>query len=98
MKDQVLNTWNQELYGYGIVDTFTSNPGPGRIYVPDLGKMKNALGRRQTHRIRNDMDESEAGPRIKQALGLSDAVSAMKQVTRTSIIPKIHLVMHLLSR
>ena len=33
MKDQILNTWNHELYGYDIVDTFTSNPGPSRIYV-----------------------------------------------------------------
>jgi hypothetical protein len=66
MKDQILNTWNHELYGYDIVDTFTSNPGPARIYVPDLEKMKNAPGRRQTRRIRNDMDESEAGPRVKR--------------------------------
>ena len=66
MKYQILNTWNHEMYGYDIVDTFTSNPDPSRIYVPDLEKMKNAPGYRQTLRIRNDMDESDTGPRVKR--------------------------------
>ena len=84
MKDQVLNTWNQELYGYSIVDTFTSNPGPTRIYVSDLEKMKNAPGRRQTRRIRNDMDESEASPRIKRCSQCNEVGHTYKYCPKTA--------------
>ena len=65
MKDHILNIWNHELYGYGIVDMFTCNTGPSRIYVLDFERMKNTPGRQQTRWIRNDTDESEAGPRVK---------------------------------
>uniref|UniRef100_I1PJB4 CCHC-type domain-containing protein n=1 Tax=Oryza glaberrima TaxID=4538 RepID=I1PJB4_ORYGL len=45
-----------------LVDT----RGDKRIYVPDLDLLKAGKGRRQTRRLRNDMDASEAGGPVRR--------------------------------
>ena len=64
MKETIMHTWHNEVYGFGILGTFTSNPGPAALYIPDPEKKQKKKGRRKTALIRNDMDESEAGPQV----------------------------------
>ena len=62
-KKAAAQTWCHEIYGIGILGPFTQkNPHP--MLIPDLAS-KRGIGRRQTRRIRNGMDESEAGMKKK---------------------------------
>jgi hypothetical protein len=65
-KEAVINTWTGEMVGFRAVGNFnTVDPGE-RQYIPDPGLMRTTGGRRQSKRIRNDMDEAEAGGPIRQ--------------------------------
>jgi hypothetical protein len=65
-KEAVINTWTGEMVGFRAVGNFnTVDPGE-RQYIPDPGLMRTNGGRRQSKRIRNDMDEAEAGGPIRQ--------------------------------
>ncbi|WVZ90564.1 hypothetical protein U9M48_036855 [Paspalum notatum var. saurae] len=59
-KGAIAATWNQELFGYGMVRAYTA---------PNEREMR-LKGRRRTRRIRNGMDEAEAGKRPKRALNV----------------------------
>ena len=62
-KKAATQTWCHEIYDIGILGPFTQkNPHP--MLIPDLAT-KRGIGRRQTRRIRNEMDESEAGKKKK---------------------------------
>ena len=62
-KEAAAQTWCHEIYGIGILGPFTQkNPHP--ILIPDVAT-KWGIGRRQTRRIRNGMDEAEAGKKKK---------------------------------
>ena len=57
-KEAATSTWGHEIYGIGIVGPFITDREV-KTYVPDPAAKK-GKGRRQTRRIRNGMDESEA--------------------------------------
>ena len=57
-KEAATSTWGHEIYGIGIVGSFIVDNEP-KTYVPNPDAKK-GKGRRQTRRIRNGMDESEA--------------------------------------
>nr|ABA91612.1 retrotransposon protein, putative, Ty3-gypsy subclass [Oryza sativa Japonica Group] len=61
-KEAIFHTWSEEIYGFGILGSYTTLSAQV-FYVPDPSKLRVKKGRRQTRRIRNDMDESEAGGR-----------------------------------
>ena len=63
-KESALNTWWQEIHGVGILGPFTEENNP-KMYEPDPATKKGP-GRRQHRRIRNAMDESEAGKTKKR--------------------------------
>ncbi|WVZ55652.1 hypothetical protein U9M48_006286 [Paspalum notatum var. saurae] len=63
-KGAIAATWNQELFGYGMVRAYTA-PNQQKWYIPNQS-LKRLKGRRQTRRIQNGMDEAEAGKRLKQ--------------------------------
>ncbi|WVZ66532.1 hypothetical protein U9M48_015737 [Paspalum notatum var. saurae] len=63
-KGAIAATWNQELFGYGMVRAYTA-PNEQKWYIPNPA-LKRLKGRRQTRRIRNGMDEAEAGKCPKQ--------------------------------
>jgi hypothetical protein len=66
LKEAVLNTWTGELEGFRSMGNFnTVNPGERR-YIPNPTLLRTAIGRRPSQRIRNDMDESEAGGPTRQ--------------------------------
>jgi hypothetical protein len=69
MKEAVLNTWTGEFWGYRIAGNFTQVAVGQRVYIPSMNMHRRTRrGRRQTRRIRNDMDESEAGGPTRQCL------------------------------
>nr|ABA97849.1 SWIM zinc finger family protein [Oryza sativa Japonica Group] len=61
-KEAIFHTWSEEIYGFGISGSYTTLSALV-FYIPDPSKLRVKKGRRQTRRIRNDMDESEAGGR-----------------------------------
>jgi len=69
MKEAVFNTWSGEFWGYRIVGNFTSVAVGHRVYIPSMNLLRaTKIGRRKTRRIRNDMDEGEAGGPTRQCL------------------------------
>jgi hypothetical protein len=66
LKEAVLNTWTRELQGFRSLRNFnTVNPAERR-YIPHPALLRTGIGRRPSQRIRNDMDESEAGGPTRQ--------------------------------
>lgn len=65
-KESVINTWTGEMVGFRVVDNFNTVNPTDRQYIPDPGLVRTSRGRRQSRRIRNDMDESEAGGPTRQ--------------------------------
>ena len=57
-KEAAVSTWGHEVYGIGIVRPFIQD-NENKMFIPDPTTKKDK-GRRQTRRIRNGMDESEA--------------------------------------
>ena len=57
-KEAAVSTWGHEVYGIGIVGPFIQD-NENKMFIPDPATKK-GKGRRQTRRIRNGMDESEA--------------------------------------
>ena len=68
LKDSVLNTWTCELMGFRSMGNFNSVNPAERRYIPNAEHMRTSRGRRQCQRIRNDMDESEAGGLTRQCI------------------------------
>jgi hypothetical protein len=66
LKQNVLDTWNHTIEGYLPVRTFTQDPKGSALYItnPDP-TMCQGVGRRMKKRIRNNMDEAEARPRMQ---------------------------------
>lgn len=68
LKDSVLNTWTGEMYGFRAMGNFNKVNIEEREYMPDPRLMRTSRGRRRSARIRNDMDESEAGGCTRQCV------------------------------
>ena len=66
IKEAVLNTWTGELHGFRSTGNFNTVDPADRRYIPDPSLLRTGRGRRQSRRIRNDMDESEAGGPTRQ--------------------------------
>nr|CAD40468.2 OSJNBa0067G20.20 [Oryza sativa Japonica Group]CAE04043.2 OSJNBb0062B06.1 [Oryza sativa Japonica Group] len=62
-KQAIYHTWSSEIYGFGIAGEFTET-NDEVLNIPDPSKLRGKARRRRTRRIRNDMDESDAG-RVK---------------------------------
>ena len=57
-KEEVMQTWSAEMYGYAVVGHFTSHLiWEQLIWTADIDRLKGKVGRRQVRHIRNDMDE-----------------------------------------
>jgi len=63
-KDTIAAVWNQEVFGFAMVDTFVQE-NANKVYITDHATMIAHQGHRKTRRIRNGMDEAEAGRSIK---------------------------------
>ena len=85
LKEYVMSTWNAEIYGFAIFGSFTTKPGPNFLRGPDSEKLKQKRGRRKTRRIRNDMDESEAGSREVRCSACNATGHSYKKCPQKSI-------------
>ena len=68
MKDALVQTWTGEMRGFRLEGNFNTVEEANREIIPHPANMRTSRGRRQTRRIRNDMDESEAGGSTRQCL------------------------------
>lgn len=66
LKDRVLQAWSTDILGYRAHENLIRTGGDDTVWVPDLHLFKGGKGRRQTRRLRNDMDESETGGPIRR--------------------------------
>ena len=64
-KETIAHTWQYEINQYRMVDSFTQI-AQQVFYILDQSTARVKRGHRQSRRIRNDMDESDAGPRTKR--------------------------------
>jgi hypothetical protein len=62
-KETIASTYQYKIYGFRLVGSFTETANPV-IYIPDPRLARVKRGRRQTRRIRNNMDESELRPQF----------------------------------
>jgi hypothetical protein len=63
LKQTVLDTWNYTIESYLHLGTFTQDPKDSVLYIPNPDPaMCQGVSRRKKKRIRNNMDEAEAGP------------------------------------
>ena len=89
-KETAVRTWGHEIYSIGSLGSFTT-PNIAPMYIPNPDARR-GVGRRQTLRIRNGMDESEAGKKKKDAT----CVEQMVTLTRSALkCKKIMLVLRL---
>jgi hypothetical protein len=65
LKGTIAQCWSQEVYGVGIFGPFVGQ-NDHVMYIPDPASKKGGRGRRQSRRIRNNMDEAEAGKAEKR--------------------------------
>ena len=63
-KEAAISTWGHEVYLIGIVRPFIQD-NENKMFIPDPA-IKKGKDRRQTRRIRNSMDESEASKAQKR--------------------------------
>jgi len=68
LKDALLNVWTGEMTGFRVVGNFNKVNNGERVYIPDPELRRTSRGRRKVKRIRNDMDQSEAGGATRQCL------------------------------
>ena len=93
-KETAASTWGHEVYGVGIVGPFIQD-NENKMFISDP-VTKKGKGRRQTRRIRNGMDESEASKVEKRCANVEHWVTTTKSVIRmhftmllTSVLPEI---------
>ncbi|PUZ78340.1 hypothetical protein GQ55_1G444700 [Panicum hallii var. hallii] len=82
-KETIASTWQYEIYGFRMVGSFTETANPV-IYIPDPRSARVKRGRRQTCRIRNDMDESELRPRIQRCSACNQSGHTYKRCPNNS--------------
>jgi hypothetical protein len=64
-KETVRNIWNRTIQGYLVQGSFTKNPKENVVHIPNQDpQLCQGVGRRKKKRIRNNMDEAEAGPTV----------------------------------
>ena len=68
LKEAVLNIWTGDMTGFRDVGNFNEVKPAERQYIPNPILMRTSRGRRPSQRIRNDMDESEAGGCTRQCI------------------------------
>ena len=85
LKQTILDTWNHTIEGYLHLGTFTQDPKDSALYIPNPDPtMCQGVGRRKKKRIRNNMDEAEAGPSVKICSKCNNPGHSYKKCTEAS--------------
>jgi hypothetical protein len=62
LKQTILDTWNHTLEGHLFISSFIEDPKGNATYILDLNhELCQGVGRWEKKRIKNNMDEAEAG-------------------------------------
>jgi hypothetical protein len=85
-KETIASTWQYEIYRFRMVGSFTETANPV-IYIPDPRSARIKRGRRQTRRIRNDMDESELRSRIQRCSACNQSGHTYKRCPNNDARP-----------
>jgi hypothetical protein len=85
LKQTVLDTWNHTIEGCLHLGTFTQDPKDSALYIPNLDPtMCQGVGRHKKKRIRNNMDEAEAGPQEQICSKCNNPGHCYKKCTEAS--------------
>jgi hypothetical protein len=85
LKQTVIVTCNHTVEGYLHLGTFTQDPKDSALYIPNPDPaMRQGVGRRKKKRIRNNMDEAEAGPQGQICSKCNNPGHSYKKCTKAS--------------
>jgi hypothetical protein len=85
LKQTILNTWNHTIEGYLHLGTFTQDSKGNALYIPNPDPtMCQGVGRHKKKRIRNNMDEAEAEPRVQICSKCNNPGHSYKKCTEAS--------------
>jgi hypothetical protein len=85
LKQTILDTWNHTIESYLLLGTFTQDPKDCALYIPNPDPtMCQGVGRHRKKRIRNNMDEAEAGPRVQICSKCNNPGHSYKKCTEAS--------------
>jgi hypothetical protein len=85
LKQTILDTWNHTTEGYLHLGTFTQDPKDNALYIPNPDPaMCQGVGRHKKKRIRNNMDEAEAGPQGQICSKCNNPGHSYKKCTEAS--------------
>ncbi|XP_066162566.1 uncharacterized protein [Oryza sativa Japonica Group] len=87
-KEAIFHTWSEEIYGFGISGSYTTQRSQV-FFIPDPSKLRVKKGRRQTRRIKNDMDELEAGGRTLRCSKCDQRGHTYKKCPKTAQGPSV---------
>jgi hypothetical protein len=84
-KETIQNIWNQTIQGYLVQGYFTKNPKENVVHIPNLDpQLCQGVGRRKKKRIRNNMDEANAGAAVVVCYKCLSTGHTYKRCTATS--------------
>ncbi|WVZ79870.1 hypothetical protein U9M48_027398 [Paspalum notatum var. saurae] len=76
---------HSEIYGFAMAGNFTGTPDGAPDFIPNPHPdMKQRIGRRKTRRIRNNMDDAEARPRVVICSGCNEFGHSYKKCNSTA--------------
>jgi hypothetical protein len=84
LKQTILDTWNHTLEGHLFISSFIEDPKGNATYIPDPNpELCQGDGRRKKKRIRNNMDEAEAGRSVALCSKCNNPGHTYKKCTAT---------------
>jgi hypothetical protein len=84
-KETIRNIWNQTIQGYLVRGSFTENPKEIAVHIPNPDpQLCQGIGRHKKKRIRNNMDEAEAGAAVVMCYKCLSTGHTYKRCTATS--------------
>jgi hypothetical protein len=84
LKQTILDTWNHTLEGHLFISSFIEDPKGNATYIPDPNpELCQGIGRRKKKRIRNNVDEAEAGRLVALCSKCNNPIHAYKKCTAT---------------
>jgi hypothetical protein len=85
LKQTILDTWNHTIEGYLHLGTFTQDLNDSALHIPNPDPtMCQGVGRHKKKRIRNNMDEAEAGPQVQICSKCNNPRHSYKKCTEAS--------------
>jgi hypothetical protein len=85
VKKTVRNIWSRTIQDYLVQGTFTENAKENVVHIPNPDpQLCQSVGIRKKKKIRNNMDEAEAGPLVVMCYKYHNTGHTYKRCTATS--------------